>query len=296
MPDVRVNGVRLYYEITGEGTPIVFVHEFGGDFTSWKPQIRFFSRRYQTVTYNARGYPPSEVPEHLSSYGQDIATDDLAGIIKTLRLSPAHVVGLSMGAFTTLRLGLRYPEVARSLVVAGCGYGSEPEERTTFQRDAEELARRIESEGMEKIGKIYALGPTRLQFQRKDPRGYAEFVRNLLAHSAKGSANTMRAIQAARPSLYDLADDLKKMELPTLILSGDEDWPCLKPNIFLKKTIPTSAVAVFPNSGHAINLEEPLFFNTIVQNFLTQVDCGRWPRRDPKALNTSAIFSRKESA
>jgi pimeloyl-ACP methyl ester carboxylesterase len=296
MPNIRVNGVHLYYEITGEGTPIVFVHEFGGDFTSWEPQVRFFSRRYQTVTYNARGYPPSEVPEDPSSYGQNIATEDLAGIIKGLKLSPAHVVGLSMGAYTTLHLGLRYPEVARSLVVAGCGYGSEPEERTTFQRDAEELARRLQSEGMEEIGKIYASGPTRVQFQRKDPLGYAEFVRNLLVHSGKGSANTMRAIQAARPSLYDLADNLKKLELPTLILSGDEDWPCLKPNIFLKKTIPTSALAVFPNSGHVINLEEPLFFNTILQDFINQVDCGRWPRRDPKTLSTSAVFPRNKSA
>ena len=296
MPDIRINGVRLYYEITGEGTPIVFVHEFAGDLTSWEPQIRFFSRRYQTVSYNARGYPPSEVPKDLSSYSQDIATDDLAGIIKTLKLPPAHVVGLSMGAYTTLHLGLRYPEVARSLVVAGCGYGSEPEERTTFQRDAQELAHRLETEGMEKIGKIYASGPTRVQFQRKDQRGYADFVRNLLTHSAKGSANTMRAIQAVRPSLYDLTDDLKKVKLPTLILSGDEDWPCLKTNIFLKKTIPTSAVAVLPNSGHAINLEEPLFFNSIVQDFITQVDCGRWPRRDLKAISASAIFSRKETA
>ena len=291
MPDIQVNGVRLYYEITGEGTPIIFVHEFAGDFTSWEPQIRFFSRRYKTVSYNARGYPPSEVPEDPSSYGQDIATDDLAGIIKALGLSPAHVVGLSMGAYTTLHLGLRYPEVARSLTVAGCGYGSEPEERVTFQRDAEELARRLESDGMEKIGKI----AIRVQFQRKDPRGYAEFVQNLLAHSAKGSANTMRAIQAARPSLYDLADGLKKMELPTLILSGDEDWPCLNTNIFLKKTIPTSAVAVLPNSGHAINLEEPLFFNTIVQDFISQVDCGRWPRRDPKTLSAPPVFSRKSA-
>jgi len=296
MPDIRVNDVRLYYEITGEGTPIVFVHEFAGDLTSWEPQIRFFSRRYQTVTYNARGYPPSEVPKDLSSYSQDIATDDLAGIIKTLKLPPAHIVGLSMGAYTTLHLGLRYAEVARSLVVAGCGYGSEPDERTTFQRDAQELAHRLETEGMEKIGKIYASGPTRVQFQRKDQRGYADFVRNLLTHSAKGSANTMRAIQAARPSLYDLANDLKKIELPTLILSGDEDWPCLKANIFLKKTIPTSAVAVLPNSGHAINLEEPLFFNTIVQDFITQVDCGRWPRRDLKSISSSGIFSRKETA
>ena len=295
MPEIRVNGVRLYYEIAGEGTPIVFVHEFAGDFTSWEPQVRFFSRRYRTVTYNARGYPPSEVPEDLSRYGQDIATNDLAGIIKALNLPPVHVVGLSMGAYTTLQLGLRYPQVVRSLVVAGCGYGSEPEERATFQRDAQELARRLETEGMEEAGKIYASGPTRVQFQRKDPHGYDEFVRNLLAHSAKGLANTMRAIQAARPSLYDLEDDLKKMKLPTLILSGDEDWPCLKVNIFLKKTIPTSAVGVLPNSGHAINLEEPLFFNTIVQDFITQVDCERWPWRDEKALSASAIFSRKET-
>ncbi len=293
MSEIRVSGVRLCYEATGEGTPIVFVHEFAGDMTSWDPQVRFFSRRYKVVTYNARGYPPSEIPEDPSAYSQDIAADDLAGIIKTLKLAPAHVVGLSMGGYATLHLGLRYPELVRSLVVAGCGYGSEPEDRKIFQHDAEEVASRLEKDGVEKFGRLYAQGPSRVQFQRKDPRGYAEFVQNLLTHSAKGLANTQRGIQAVRPSVYDLVEGLRKMEVPTLVLTGDEDWPCLKPGIFLKKTIPTSAMAVLPNSGHTINLEEPLLFNTLIQDFITQVECGRWPRRDQRVMNTSAVFVTK---
>lgn len=290
MPEVQANGVQLYYEITGKGTPIIFIHEFAGDFTSWEPQVRYFSRRYRVVAYNARGYPPSSVPEDSSCYSQDIATNDLARIITTLKLAPAHVVGLSMGGYAALHLGLRYPELARSLVIASCGYGSELEGQRTFQRDAEKMARLLETEGIEEFVKVYASGPGRVQLERKDPRGYTEFKQKLLAHSIEGLVNTLRGVQAARPSVYDLTEGLKKLEVPTLILAGDEDWPCLMPGFFLKRTISSAAMVVLPNSGHAINLEEPALFNSTVQNFITQVDRGSWPRRDQRVLSTFALF------
>ncbi len=290
MSEIQANGIRLFYETSGEGTPVVFVHEFAGDRRSWEDQIRFFSRRYHTVTYNARGFPPSEVPEDASLYTQDHATGDLAGLIRALDLAPAHVVGLSMGGYATLHLGLRYPELVRSIVVAGCGYGSEMSQREAFQKEAREVARRFEEESLEIFAKTYTAGPTRVQLERKDPIAYKRFCREFVDRSAKGSANTMRTLQAGRPSVFELEEGMRKMEVPTLILSGDEDEPCLEPALFMKRTIPTAALITFPNAGHLINLEEPAMFNRIVLDFITEVDAGRWPRRDPRSLSGSSLM------
>ena len=129
----------------------------------------------------------------------------------------------------------------------------------------------------------YALGPTRVQFANKDPRGFAEFQRALAEHDATGSANTQLGVQRERPSLYDLTGEMKALRVPTLVLTGDEDWPCLLPGVLMKRNIPAAALAVMPNCGHAINLEDPGGFNRIVGDFLAQVDAGRWPERDPRA-------------
>ncbi len=293
MPEVQVNGVRLHYESHGKGAPVVFVHEFAGDSQSWEDQVRFFARRYRAVTYNARGYPPSEVPEDPSAYSQDIAADDLAGLIRALGLAPAHVVGLSMGGYATLHLGLRHPELARSLVVAGCGYGSAPGQQESFRREALEAARRFEEEDIQTFGRVYTAGPTRLQLERKDPIGYARFVESFLRHSPKGAANTMRGVQSRRPPVFALEEGMRRMEVPTLILTGDEDEPCLEPSLFMKRTIPTAALITFPNAGHLINLEEPAMFNRVVLDFITEVDAGRWPRRDPRTLTKASLFQEK---
>ena len=129
----------------------------------------------------------------------------------------------------------------------------------------------------------YAFGPTRVQFQNKDPRGFDEFRQLLARNSALGSANTQLGVQKERPSLYELVDKMKKLTIPTLVIMGDEDWPCLLPGILMKQNIPTAALSVIPNSGHVINIEEPDEFNHIVGGFLAQVDSGRWPTRDPRA-------------
>jgi pimeloyl-ACP methyl ester carboxylesterase len=294
MPEIQVNGVRLSYESHGSGAPLVFVHEFAGSQKSWLDQVRFFNRRYRVVTYNARGYPPSEVPPDPDQYGQDIAVDDLAGIIKGLDLAPAHVVGLSMGGYATLHLGLRYPELARSLVVAGCGYGSEPARQESFRQEALEAARRFE-EDFTGFASTYTAGPTRLQLERKDPIAYARFVENFRHHSPLGSANTMRGLQSRRPSVYSLEEGLRKMNVPTLILAGDEDEPCLDPSLFLKRTLPMAALITFPNAGHLINLEETALFNRTVLDFITEVDAGRWPARDPRTRTQAALFQEKKN-
>jgi pimeloyl-ACP methyl ester carboxylesterase len=288
MPNATADdGVQLYYETAGSGTALVFVHEFAGDLRSWEPQLRHFARRYRVVAFNARGYPPSDVPTDPAAYSQNRAADDVAAIVDHLGGEPAHVIGLSMGGFATLHFGFRHAARARSLVVAGCGYGAEPDKREGFRAEVANIVAFIRTQGMAKFAERYAFGPTRVQFQNADPRGFAEFQRHLADHSAEGSALTQLGVQGERPSLYELTDHMAAMTTPTLVLTGDEDWPCLLPGVLMKQTIPSAAMAVMPNCGHAINLEDPATFNRIVEDFLAQVDAGRWPSRDPRAVTAS---------
>ena len=283
------DGVKLYFEEAGEGTPIIFVHEFAGDFRSWEPQIRHFSRKYRCIVFNARGYSPSDVPEDPEMYSQDLAREDMRTVLDSLDIKAAHVIGLSMGGFAALHFSLHYPERVISQVVSGCGYGAGEGSREQFQRETTEAADRMESETMAVYGSTYALGPTRVQFQNKDPRGWGEFEEQLREHSTVGSANTMRGIQAQRPSLYDLEDQIRELTVPTLILNGDEDEPCLDVGIYLKRTITSSALALIPSTGHASNLEEPGMFNMLLDNFLHQVGAGCWRLRDPRSVTNSII-------
>ena len=289
MPYAEAEGARLHYEEAGSGFPVVFVHEFAGDLRSWEPQLRYFSRFYRCIAYNARGYPPSDVPAHPSAYGQDIATDDIAAVMRACGIDKAHVVGLSMGGFAAAHFAMRYSGLARSVVVAGCGYGADPAKRGQFKAEAEATADRLEREGMEKMARVYGSGPTRVQLENKDPRGYAEFMAQLAGHSVRGSANTLRAVQAARPSLYALEEKLRAIEVPTLLITGDEDEPCLDANLFMKRVIPTSGLVVIPKTGHACNLEEPDAFNAAVREFFHKVENGGWGRRDPRSISRSIL-------
>lgn len=281
------DGVKLYVEETGSGTPIIFVHEFAGDYRSWEPQMRYFAHSYRAVAYNARGWPPSDVPQDASMYSQARACADVRAVMDGLDIDKAHIVGLSMGGFATLHFGLTYPERALSLTVAGCGYGAEKERNAQFRDEADASADKLRREGMIKYSDVYAHGPTRVQFENKDPRGFQEFKDMLKEHSAEGAAFTQLGVQKERPSLFDLEDQLRKVTTPMLVVTGDEDWPCLLPNVFLKETVPTAALFVMPNSGHTINLEEPAMFNRAVHDFISQVDAGRWPTRDPRAMSAS---------
>ena len=286
------DGVQLHYEESGEGQTIVFVHEFAGDHRSWEAQMRYFSRRYHCVAYSARGYTPSDIPSKGSMYSQDHARMDLLAILDHLDVEKGHIVGLSMGGFATLHFGIHYSERAHSLVVAGCGYGAEPDRRTQFREETEKVAEIIQSSTGDAFAEQYAQGPTRVQFQNKDPRGWADFCDQLAEHSLDGAAFTMRGVQSQRPSLFDLEADLREITVPMLVLTGDEDEPCLIPNIYLKRTVPSAALQILPNTGHTINIEEPAAFNAAVSDFLAQVEAGRWPQRDPRSTGTSIIGMR----
>jgi pimeloyl-ACP methyl ester carboxylesterase len=273
MPMARVNGVELYYEETGEGYPLILSHEFAGDYRSWEPQVRFFSRRYRVITWNYRGYPPSEVPEDAGAYSEEQLVEDLYGLLGHLGIEQAHIAGLSMGGAITLKLGMAHPEVCRSLTIAAAGAGAVDHER--FVREAAAQAERFERDPARSFAS-YAVGPARVQLRQKDPRGWREFAEQLAEHSPKGSAYVFRGVQIRRKTIFEVADELPGVQVPALIMVGDEDEPCLEPALVMKRRLPNAGLAVFPKSGHAINLEEPAAYNRVMLDFLTAVEQGRW--------------------
>jgi pimeloyl-ACP methyl ester carboxylesterase len=288
MPVIHADdGVALHTEITGTGEPLLFIHEFAGDHRSWEPQIRHFSASYRCITYAARGYPPSDVPTDPGAYSQDRAVADAIAVLDGTGVQRAHVVGLSMGGFATLHLLLRHPDRVGAAVAAGVGYGAHPDRRAAFRAESEAIAAAFEAEGAAAVAQRYAVGPARVQFQNKNPRGWAEFATALAEHSAVGAALTMRGVQAARPSLYALRDGLAAITAPVLILVGDEDEGCLEPALMLKRTIPASGLAVLPQTGHTANLEDPGLFNATVGRFLALAERGGWRQRDPRSLSSS---------
>lgn len=281
------DGTRLFYEDTGSGTPLLFLHEFAGDHRSWEQQVRHFSRTYRCLVPAARGFPPSDVPADPAAYSQRRAVADAVAVLDAADAEDAYVVGNSMGGFGALHLALTHPERVRASVVAGCGYGAHPDREEGFRAESERIAVAFEQVGSAAMAQWYGVGPARVQYEAKDPRGHAEHVRVLAEHDPAGAANTMRGVQKGRPSLYAMRDDLATCHTPVLIIAGDEDDGVLETDLMLKRTLPRCGLAMLPKSGHVTNLEEPELFNRLVERFLSAVEHDAWGIRDPRSLSGS---------
>ena len=274
MPTFSSDGVDIHYQVAGEGFPLLWSHEFAGDITSWEPQVNFFSRRYRVITYCHRGYAPSGVPDDPAAYSQEHLVEDLRLLLQHLGIEQAYIGGLSMWGTVTISFAIAHPEMCRALIVASAGAGTTGREELLASWQA--LSDSMLAEGMGKFADGYARGPERVQFRRKDPVGWAKFHAGLASHSALGSALTFRGVQMKRPTIYELEKDLRQIKAPTLVLIGDEAAPCVDAAVFMKRNIPACGLAVFPQSGHTINLEEPDLYNRTVLDFLTSVEAGKW--------------------
>jgi 3-oxoadipate enol-lactonase len=281
---VTSDNVRLYFEEAGSGTPIIFLHEFAADHTNWEPQMRYFSRGHRCIAYSARGYTPSDVPASPEVYTYKHFYTDALAVLDHLRIPAAHFVGLSMGSYSSLQIGLNAPERALSMTLAGVGAGSDLKSLEAFRKQCQTNAEQFEMIGAAEVAKTTREAPSRIPFLLKDPRGHADVYDALARHDSKGSANTIRSFQGGRPSMYTLTDGIRKVPTPALIICGDEDDNCIEPSLFLKKHLPAAGLAFFPKSGHVLNLEEPALFNEMVERFVTLVEAGRWPARDPRSI------------
>ena len=274
MPIATLGDVDVYYEETGAGFPLVWSHEFGGDFRSWEPQVRHFSRRYRVVTYNHRGYAPSSVPKEARAYSQDVLVEDLHQLLRHLGLGQVHLGGCSMGANVARDFAIAHPEMTRSLIMVGAGAGSVNREQ--FLESQAATAGGLDREGIGWRVRSFETIGSRASFKAKDPRGFAEFLRQSGEHDAHACAHLAREVMSKRRTVPELRAALSALSVPTLIAVGDQDEPCVEPSLMMRALIPHAGLVVFPACGHTPNIEEPGLFNAHVAEFLSAVEAGRW--------------------
>ncbi len=231
---VTPDKVRLYYEEVGQGTPILFVHEFASDHRGWEPQMREFGKRYRCIAYSARGYTPSDVPADKNAYTYQHVMRDCVAVLDHLKIEQRAYRRPVDGRLHNAA-GRAQSSDTRALDDAGRNRsGSERWYTEQFHKHSRAIADQFEREGAGAVAKTYGLGPSRVPFLIKDTRGFAEFSRQLAEHDAQGSANTSRGFQGKRPSLYDFETEIRNLTTPALIVVGDEDERCIEPSLFLK--------------------------------------------------------------
>ena len=277
MPSLAsTDGTSLYYEESGTGTPVLFIHEFAGNHRTWTAQVASLGKTHRCIAYSARGYPPSDVPDSDDAYGQDIAVGDAIAVLDALNIERAHIVGHSMGAYTALHVGLNHPDRCISVAALGCGWGSHPDEREKARGLCEDIALMFREKPIAESAAAYARFPMRHTFEAKDPAGFAAFEEILGGLSPEGAALTMLNLQRDRPTLWDMEQNLKNFTLPLLVLVGDEDHPCLDGSLFLKRTVPTAALQIVPRAGHTITMEEPAIVNAALADIFAAASDGTW--------------------
>lgn len=271
MPFADSSGVRLHYEDTGSGTPVLFLHELGSDIRQWRGQTGPLSGRFRCIAYNARGYPPSHVPADEQAYRWERFVDDVGAVLDHLQIERAVLVGWSMGAWAALMFALRRPERVLGVAAAGVGSGSPRADQPEFRAGMRALARAWEHEGPVAATALMAENPGRQPLKRLSPLAYDAWLADLKGHSPEGMARTCRNFQGLRPSLEDFADGFARMTLPVLLVLGEEDTLCLETTRWLAGAIPGARLHVVPGGGHAPNLEDESAFNRLLGGFLDQI-------------------------
>ncbi|MET4575373.1 alpha/beta fold hydrolase [Ottowia thiooxydans] len=276
MPYARGEGACLYFEDSGQGPPLVFAHEFAADGRAWEEQVRSLSVKYRCIIFNARGYPPSDVPHEAGLYSQEIAADDIRAVLDAAAVTSAYVVGLSMGATAALEFGLRHPRRTAGLIVAGAGSGSGAIDHAAFVQGVLHRAERVRELGMAAVTESIEGARNRTQLKRKSPAAWQRFLAHLSQHNPLGAAMTLENVQAKRPVLGQMQPRLVHLQVPTLLMAGDEDEDVLEAQFLLKRWLPNCGLRLLPRAGHAVNLEEPEEFNAAIDRFITEVEAGTW--------------------
>jgi len=268
VPCVSANGVSLYYEITGDGPPLVLVHGFACGLRTWDPQVKALARSWQVVTYDVRGHGISEAPVDPAAYSRQISVADLRALLGHLEIPRAVLGGLSMGGNIALNFALAYPEMVSALIVADTGAGSD--ETANWVATVHAFADALERDGLEAFADAALSNPLFARYVGQGPAA-ERFIRScLVTHRARGLAHTAREVLAKRPPIYALAPRLRELAVPTLLIVGEHDEPCVKVHRFMGDTIPGARHRVFPGVGHLSNLEAPAAFNRAVTSFLRQ--------------------------
>ena len=270
---ITPDGVKLFYETQGKGPPILFVHEFGGDYRSWARQVSALKSKHLCITYIARGFWPSDAPDNEAAYGQRQASSDLLAILDHLELQAVHLVGTSMGSFTSLDVALNHPQRVLSLTLVGNSSGPRNDTETEHFRQnwiGEEVRLR-QAHGPAGAVKVLRNDPAYQSCQARDPEGWAAYAANLEQQPVHGAIHLLKTLHWNRVSLFDEADRIGAFSKPVLLVTGADDYYLVgETNRFLKRTLPHCTHLHFEDTGHLANIERAPEFNTALDSHIEQ--------------------------
>jgi 3-oxoadipate enol-lactonase len=266
MPTLPIGGIHLYYEISGQGQPILFIHGLGSSTRDWELQVAFFSDRYQVITFDVRGHGRSDKPP--GPYGVPLFATDTVELIKTLGIAtastrggaPVHVVGISMGGMIAFQLAVSYPDLIRSMVIVNSG----PEFiLRTFRERLQALQRLliVRLRGMRKMGEVLS--------KRLFPKPEQAELRQMLVE--RWAENDVRAYSDAARGLlgWSVVDHLSTIECPTLVIAAEYDYtPVARKEAYVAR-MPQAELVVIEDSRHATPVEHPERFNQVLASFLS---------------------------
>jgi pimeloyl-ACP methyl ester carboxylesterase len=268
MPRADLNGIAHYYEVSGRGPALVLAHGFACGLRMWDPQVKALARSWRVITYDVRGHGLTDAPDDAASYSQPISIADLRALLEHLELRQAVVGGLSMGGNVALNFALAHPEMTSALIVADTGAGSD--ETAEWVATVHAFAAALARDGLEAFADAALSNPLFARYAAQSPEA-ERFIRScLMTHRARGLAYTAREVLAKRPTIYSLAPRLRELSVPTLLIVGEHDEPCVKVHRFMAETIPAARHVVIPGAGHLTNLEAPAAFNRAVSTFLLE--------------------------
>ena len=268
MPQVTVNDVRLYYEVHGEGFPLVLAHGYTASTELWLDQLPAFSKRYRLVIHDTRGHGQSEVPAELSRYSLDLFVEDQKAIMDHLGITEAYVGGLSMGGMIAMRFALRYPQMVRALLLFDTAAAPLPGEWHEVRGDAERIAR---SQGV--LAAMQRLYEARAGagFPMPEPTpGVVRHMAGLQRMSPDGFVGAGMALQ----QMGSVLERLGEIKAPTLILVGDQD-PLLAPSRAMQERMPGCQFVLIKGATHGTCLWRPEAFTQATADFLAKVDAGQ---------------------
>ena len=252
MPHLDRDGVKIYYDSTGDGPPVLLSHGYSATAAMWANQVAALSDKYRVITWDMRGHGQSDSPDDPSAYSEAATVDDMAAILRECRADRAVIGGLSLGGYMSLAFHLKYPEMTRALMLFDTGPGyRNPKAREGWNATAEARAKNFETKGLDALG------------------GSAE-VRVSSHRSAQGLANAARGMLAQFDSR--VIESFESINVPTLVLVGDRDEPFLAATDYMTAKIPGAEKVVIADAGHASNIDQPAAFNEAVAAFLASLD------------------------
>jgi pimeloyl-ACP methyl ester carboxylesterase len=251
MPTIDRDGVEIYYESHGSGSPLLLSHGYGATCRMWDGQVAAFADRWQVIVWDMRGHGRSGDPRDPTLYSQARTVSDMAAVLDACGAAQAVVGGLSLGGVMSLAFYAAQPQRVRALVLCDTGPGfRNPEARRQWNVRAEARARELEEKGFDALR---GGDETRLGRHR----------------SAQGLAGAARGMLAQHDSR--LIDLLPQIAVPTLVLVGSDDKHFLGAADYMAGKIPGAQKTVIPAAGHASNLDQPVAFNAAVAAFLTRL-------------------------